>query len=342
MKLNHDFPVTGTAPHGFDLISIRVSDPLPDLLPLNYLVKGMLLKGGVTMVFGPSNAGKTTFCIALGTALCCGAGFAGNKTAHGPVLHIACEGTAMVRLRVFGQFRVTQGVTDHPYHITGTRFDLTSKDNVDQLIHKIAQLPEQGLEIPVLIIFDTLALSIGIADEMNAAAMTNAVENARRIAESFNATVLLVHHTGKDQDRGARGSSAIIASLDTSLGLAAKGNGIVTLSQAKQRDMGKGAEAIFSTELMAIGKDEDGEDRYVPVLHYNQQTEPADTARKDDVANPRRSAVMEAVRAIQQEDPNFRITATSIHSRVENAFAGMKEDSAKKAIRTILADLGFR
>lgn len=65
----------------------------------------------------------------------------------------------------------------------------------------------------------------------------------------FSASVLLVHHTGKDTSRGGRGASAFKAPLTTELLVERKGNRVV-LSQSKSRgaaDEGRGIDLSFES-----------------------------------------------------------------------------------------------
>ena len=64
-----------------------------------------------------------------------------------------------------------------------------------------------------LIIIDTLARH-HTGDENSATEMSSFIGNLDQLREEFNAAVVVVHHSGKDPSRGARGSSAFRAALD--------------------------------------------------------------------------------------------------------------------------------
>jgi hypothetical protein len=61
------------------------------------------------------------------------------------------------------------------------------------------------------------------------------INNLDRIRNVTGCTVLFVHHTGKNAERGARGSSAIYASVDTSIECGKQEN-ILTITCDKQKD----------------------------------------------------------------------------------------------------------
>ena len=85
-----------------------------------------------------------------------------------------------------------------------------------------------------LVVVDTLAHGMQGADENSAKEMGVVIANLIKIKEQLNATVLVVHHTGKDASKGARGSSSLKAAVDTEITVKASKRRI-TLNQSKQR-----------------------------------------------------------------------------------------------------------
>ena len=85
-----------------------------------------------------------------------------------------------------------------------------------------------------LVVVDTLAHGMPGADENSAKEMGVVIANLIKIKQQLNATVLVVHHTGKDASKGARGSSSLKAAVDTEITVKAS-NRKITLNQSKQR-----------------------------------------------------------------------------------------------------------
>jgi hypothetical protein len=95
---------------------------------------------------------------------------------------------------------------------------------------------------------------MGAGDENSARDMAQFVANIDRLRERTGAHVLVVHHSGKNTDAGARGSSALRAAVDTEI--------VVTegqISCAKQRDMEHSGRLFFALESVELGHDTDGE-----------------------------------------------------------------------------------
>ena len=73
------------------------------------------------------------------------------------------------------------------------------------------------------------------------------------------AHVLLVHHTGKDTERGARGHSSLRAAVDTEIEISRSGNESVVKTK-KQRDLEGDGRPAFTLETVVLGIDDDGDE----------------------------------------------------------------------------------
>ena len=105
-------------------------------------------------------------------------------------------------------------------------------------------------------VVDTLAKSIGEGSENDGRDMGMFISNIMRLKTHFNCHIMIVHHTGKDRSKGARGHSSLRAALDTEIEL--KADGLVRIaSVTKQRDMENGKKVAFTLEVVELGMDED-------------------------------------------------------------------------------------
>lgn len=78
---------------------VALSDIKPALTS-NYMVKGWLDRNCLSMVYGPSNAGKTFVALDLAMHVAAGLPWRGLRVNGGPVLYIATEGGAGIRNRL--------------------------------------------------------------------------------------------------------------------------------------------------------------------------------------------------------------------------------------------------
>ena len=65
-----------------------------------------------------------------------------------------------------------------------------------------------------LVVFDTLSTCIAGQNECDSSVMSLAVANAKLIGRKLNCAVLIIHHPGKDVERGFRGHSSLLGDID--------------------------------------------------------------------------------------------------------------------------------
>ena len=110
-------------------------------------------------------------------------------------------------------------------------------------------------------VVDTLSRALAGGNENSSEDMGALVQNMDAIRAETGACVLFIHHTGKDQARGARGWSGLRAAIDTEIEVVADERaGIATATVVKQRDMPKGSAFGFRLETVVLGRNRHGED----------------------------------------------------------------------------------
>jgi hypothetical protein len=106
--------------------------------------------------------------------------------------------------------------TGQELHVLDRGVDMLTSTEVDELITAIRDVSPN----PTLIVLDTLARNFGGGDENSTKDMNAFVAGCDRLRESFpNVTVLVVHHAGKAQRSGDRGSTALRGAVDTRIEL---------------------------------------------------------------------------------------------------------------------------
>jgi hypothetical protein len=92
--------------------------------------------------------------------------------------------------------------------------------------------------------------------------MGRVVKNCQRVHRAFECVVVLVHHSGKDEARGARGWSGIRAAVDTEIEITKIGEGPSATHNAhiaKQKDGEDGADYPFKLVCVELGTNDDGD-----------------------------------------------------------------------------------
>ena len=139
-------------------------------------------------------------------------------------------------------------------------------EDVPRVIAAAAEF-ERRTEQPVrLIVLDTLARVMPGADENAASDMGVTVDRVERIKNETGAAIIIVHHAGKAQGAGPRGSSALYGAVDTVIEVKKHKNGDRIASVEAQRDGVEGDCLTFRLEPVAIGTDDDGQDIMTAVV----------------------------------------------------------------------------
>ena len=171
----------------------------------------------------------------------------GRKVHAGPVLYLAYEGRGGMVKRAKA-LRQKYGTKDVPLYIVGAAFNLREKAGRVDLGGVIAQLPAK----PVLIVIDTFARALMGGDENSAQDVGAFNAAVAALIESTGACVMIVHHSGKDKSKGARGSSALLGAIDTEIEV--DGGNVMA---RKQRDIEIAEPIGFKLVPLVVGIDED-------------------------------------------------------------------------------------
>lgn len=233
----------------------------------NYLIKGWLDRNCLSMLYGPSNAGKTFVALDMAMHIAADKPWRGLRVNGGPVLYIAAEGGAGIRNRIAAIKHEQPDTVSTPFTLLPMGLDLHGQGDA-QAVCEI--MPEKA---PTLVVVDTLARSMGVGDENTAKDAAMFIKNCDLIRETTGAHVMVIHHSGKDEDRGARGSSALRAAVDNEIQVTADW-GIIC---RKQRDQEQPEPLHFRLRTVTLGQDEDGEPVTSAVV---EASDPPKKARK--------------------------------------------------------------
>lgn len=218
-----------------------------------YVVKGLLSRRSHALIYGPPGAGKSFACLDLAYAVAQGREWMGHKVNGGIVVYVPFEGGGGMGKRV-------QALVSKYGHAPNFRVIENPDYNLQELSGRQAFGQDLanalGEDKPALIVFDTLARCLR-GDENSAKDMGGLNAAIAALIENTGACVLLVHHSGKDASRGARGSSALLGALDTEIQI---DDG--QLRPTKQRDFELCPPIGFKLAPVLVGTDEDGDPVY--------------------------------------------------------------------------------
>lgn len=222
-----------------------------------WLLKNLLGARDLGLIYGPPSCGKTFFTIDLVGGIAAGLGWRDRRTQRTLGIYIAAEaGRSILRRFIAWRDRNLSDTREQPVPlvIVPRSVNLQHAGEVDELIAQLREIAAEA-SLPIgVVVFDTLSRCMPGGDENAAADMTRVVAAVDKLREELQTAVLLIHHSGKDTAKGARGHSALVAAADTVVAVADR---VATFE--KVRDGVANLSFVFDLDVVEIGKDEDGE-----------------------------------------------------------------------------------
>jgi hypothetical protein len=186
-------------------------DELQEMPPPRWLVEGILLEDSIAAIFGAPESFKSFLAVDWAMSIAANRPWHSRSVLPGGVLYIAAEGARGLakRVRAWKAEHAFDG--DLNFHLMRSELNLTNEVDARQFaLSVVAEL------LPLsLIVIDTLNQTAAGADENSAQDMGRYIGSMKLLRELTGATVVVVHHSGKDRDKGPRGSSALPGGFDT-------------------------------------------------------------------------------------------------------------------------------
>lgn len=237
--------------HRFEVVP---ADRFAGGLPPTWIVKGLLPKAELAVLFGESGSGKSFVALDIAAAIARGVPWRGRKVKQGRVVYVAAEGAGGFRNRLNAYARAHDlDLADLDLGVIKAAPNLMVKDDAMDVCKAIIA----GGPVSVVIV-DTFAQVMPGANENAGEDVGKALQHCKGIHKATGALVVLVHHAGKDSSKGARGWSGLRAAADAELEVAKLATGRL-LRSTKQKDGEDGLEWGFDLSVVPIGVDEDGE-----------------------------------------------------------------------------------
>ncbi len=269
----------------------------PSAIPL---IHGLIGKGQLVMIAGPSGSGKSVFQLHLGAALLNAPvvfGYAIPKRAR--FLYVNLEGDLKHRLEAIEQHHPGWSFPA-PEAIFLTRpWRLNDWDSVESLAHHVQQAG--GVDV---IFIDTLNRAIPGSDENLSTDMGVVIKHSNRLIELTGAAVVLTHHIGKAKERGPRGHSSLYAALDTCIMVDQAESGLRTIELIKTRQGAGGDMRYFSIENIALGEDDYGLPVVGPALTEIEGSPEVERAATAPALSPQQKEALLALTLHMQNGPD--------------------------------------
>jgi len=224
-------------------------------------IEGVVVEGAMSVTYGESNCGKTFFMTDMGLHVAAGMPWRNRAVEKGGVIYCALEGSHGISNRVaaFRKHYALEGV-NLPFAIIPVAMNLLDPEADTQRLIEAIQTAAKAMDIPVkLVILDTLSRALAGGNENAPDDMGALVSNIDRVRQATGAHVNVVHHSGKDAAKGARGHSLLRAATDTEIEISRPDPKAPSLAVVKkQRDLEIEGSWGFSLHTVELGMNRRG------------------------------------------------------------------------------------
>jgi hypothetical protein len=232
---------------GIQLLSLADVEALP---PPQWLVEGLVPEMGIVIPYGPPKAGKTFVALSMALHIAAGKDWMGRRVTQGGVVYVAGEGVGGLSVRIRAMRTAYQIPANIPFWIVPRAVSFRDPKAVAALFEAIkATVYDEPIGLVVL---DTLARAMPGVDENSAEEVGVVVAACDELKFALSATIMPIHHAGKDMERGLRGSSAIHGALDASIQITGTGDR-VTVKNDNQKDAEPAAPFILEMRKVELG-----------------------------------------------------------------------------------------
>jgi hypothetical protein len=238
VKLPQPFPLTA-----FGQIKLNAEET-------NYIVKGLLPRSGLAVVWGPPKSGKSFWCMDLLLHAALAWEYRGRKVQQADVVYVALEGRNGIPSRVEA-FKIRHEVNEAPFYLMTHPVNL-----VADAATLIASIKAQGVR-PDVVCLDTLNRSL-VGSESKDEDMSAYIAAAGMIEAEFGCLVVIVHHCGVDATR-PRGHTSLTGAVEVQLAVKKSDDGVVGVTVERAKDIEEGTEIFSRLEVVEVGVDPDGD-----------------------------------------------------------------------------------
>lgn len=219
-----------------------------------FLVDGLLVRDSLALLYGAPGSYKSFLATDWTLSVAVGKWWQGREVRPGRVIYLAAEGVSGLGDRVTAWMREHQVFDLEQYEPVSW---LTLPVNLTDTAQSAALLAYCAERAPDLVVIDTLARCAVGGDENSARDMGVLISHADAVRRATGATVLLVHHSGKDRTSGARGSNSLTGAVSTELEVSATDD-LVVITTRKQKDAAAANPLRLRRKVVDLGPDDQG------------------------------------------------------------------------------------
>jgi hypothetical protein len=241
--------------------------------PMEWVVRGLLPRAELAVIYGESGSGKSFLALDLCAAITRGIEWRSKRTARGRVVYVCAEGAGgfKARLKAYARGHTVE-LAELPSVISDAPNLLDPKDAA-----AITQAILGWGQVDVIVI-DTLSATTPGGNENSGEDMGLVLSHCKFLHRKTGALVVLIHHSGKDATRGARGWSGLRAAADAEIEITRNGD-YRSATVTKMKDGSDGESLSFKLRVIELGE-VDGEVESSCVIEHVENAPDATSSTK--------------------------------------------------------------
>lgn len=312
----------------FHARDVYEQDQAPDP---EWIVPGLIQKATTVLATGQPKTYKSFLIYDVCAGIASGTETFGNRPReNGLVFYGAIEGMNAIMKARRHAWMIARGfdpikdieVLKNLYVLPGPRI---ARDGEVQAfgdeIKRVCDLRGVG---PSLITIDTVAKAMLGLDENDAGDMGQMAEVMQSLVEAFGASTAAIHHSGKDEARGSRGSNALPAGVDTTLSFKVPQSGVRAVEvRAEAHKDGETPDDPWTFEGRKVG----------PALAFFPTTfaEHKALTQAENIFSPKRiGAALKAMGAMGDKPVSSHVLAAHLTPQIE----GENQDQRQALVTT--------
>ena len=227
----------------------------------SWTIDRLLPKDGLCIIYGSPSAGKTFAALAMTAHIASGREFAGCEVERGGIVYLSGESSKGFRRRLkaikdeFG----FDNRTPFLFRTVPPNLGKADGDAADLIAAIYDKTNAAGWRADIVVI-DTVARAAAGIDENSSRDMGQFIANCDKISSELGALVIGIHHSGKVENAGMRGSSALLGAADCVIAISSDETGARTARIEKQKDGEDGLSFTFKLQKVTLGQDRKGRD----------------------------------------------------------------------------------
>jgi hypothetical protein len=217
-----DTPDRTTEPGAVQPFPYAVLQEIEPELTSKFVIHNLIPYEAFGEIYAPPGGGKTSIAVDMALHIASGRYYRGRRTERHPVVYIALEGHGGINNRVVAARRHL-GLDDQEiaFALVKVSANFQVKETAQRVAANVKAMIERfGIEEPCnpVVPIDTFQAALGGGgSDCDPTHVTRLIENVKAELISIGCTVIVIHHTGKDAAKGARGWSGLLGALDFEL-----------------------------------------------------------------------------------------------------------------------------